>query len=200
MIPPPDPKEISPSDLWRAFLVPRPRREFTIELSGVGRVRLFVRAIGSAEWVRLHLALVRALEANDGRGEAAYLSALVEDDDGSPALSPSDVLSLYEAEQSRLFVETSKSLRTISPTYAAADIKAWLDRLKEGAHTLENLCDAISFGGCVDVSFGMGKGAVHVREDPETFLGIPRRELLDCHWLAYHAARRVVAEINSKRG
>lgn len=200
MILPPDPKEISPSDLWRAFLVPRPRREFTIELSGVGRVRLFVRAIGSAEWVRLHRALVESFEKKNARGEAEYLAALVEDDDGARALSPSDVLSLYEAEQALLFVEASRALRAISPTYASADIGAWLARLKEGAHALENLCDAISFGGCVDVSFGVGRGAVHVREEPETFINIPRRELLDCHWLAYHAARRVVAEINSKRG
>lgn len=197
IIPPPDPKEISPSDLWRAFLAPRPRREFHVELSGVGRVRLFARAIGSAEWMSRHSALARALETDAGRAEANFLAGLVLDE-GGRALDADDVLALYEHEQASVFAGTIRALRIISPTYAAADIKAWLDRLKEGARSLENLCDALSFGGCCNVSWGFGRGAVHVRDEPEAFLGIPRRDLLDCHWLAYHAARAVANEINRK--
>jgi hypothetical protein len=59
----------------------------------------------------------------------------------------------------------------------------------------ENWCDMLSLSGCCSISFGFGKGMVHARHDPETFFGMQRRELLDCHWIAYHAARAAYADL-----
>ena len=53
----------------------------------------------------------------------------------------------------------------------------------------------LSLSGCCSISFGFGKGMIHARHDPEAFFGFPRRELLDCHWIAYQAARATYADL-----
>lgn len=195
LLKPPDPKICPPSELFAAFLDPRPRRALPVEISGVGRFELFVPVLSSRRWVEIHRRLAAAYERKDPRADAEYLAGLLVDSDGEPALSADSILDLYEHEIAALSGDAARALATISPTQANADGRLWIAVLVEGAKAPENLQDALSLGGCCDVSWGYGAGAVHVRDEPEVFYGLPRRELLDCHWFAYHAARRLRNEL-----
>lgn len=195
LLPAPDPKILPPAEAFAAFLSPRPRRSFVVEFSDVGRVELFVPALSSRRWVEIHRKFGTTAKTDAARAEAEYLAAVVEDKNGARALSPDDVLGLYDHEAALLLSEASRALALISPTDAAADHRRWGDYLREGAAAPENLADAFSLGGCYDVSWGYGKGAVHVRDNLEHFFGIPRRDLLDCHWMVYRAARRLRADM-----
>jgi hypothetical protein len=195
LLSPPDPKTLSPAGAFALFLEPRPRWSFEVELSGLGRVELFVPALSSRRWVEIHRRLGRDLAAKDPRAEAEYVASLVVDREGLPALSADAILGLYEHETARLAEAACEALAVVSPTYAACDVRAWSDYLHQGALDPANISDALSLGGCFNVSWGYGRGAVHVFDHPETWFGIPRRELLDCHQMIYGAARRARAEI-----
>ena len=157
---------------------------------------LFVRAVGSREWIELHRAIgeKRGRERTDA--EFALLASVVVDADCRRVFDPPSLLrNLYEHEVDSLAENVSDALSIVSPTYAVCDVEKWIGYLKEGAKRPENWADMLSLSGCCSISFGFGKGMIHARHDPETFFGMPRRELLDCHWIAYHAARAGHADL-----
>lgn len=188
------PKNVPPADLFRALLAPDPVWPIPWTLPGTG-ARFFVRAIGSFEWVRLHRAILDASEERRLAAENELVAAVVVDEDGARAFaSGEEVGVLYAPESAGLVEAVSAGLGTISPTFASADVGEWMKFLREGALAPENLSDALSLGGCCSISFGLGRGAVHQRHEPEAFYGVPRRRLVDAQWFAYHAARAVHAE------
>jgi hypothetical protein len=192
---PPDPSKIEPAKVFHATLSRVPVWPIDPRIGCIDEP-LFVRAVGSREWIALH----RAIGEKSGRdrtdAEFALLASVVVDGNSCPAFAPSSVLrSLYEHEVDGLAEAVSDALAIISPTYAVCDVEKWISYLKEGAKRPENWCDMLSLSGCCSISFGFGKGMVHARHDPETFFGVPRRDLLDCHWIAYHAARAAYADL-----
>lgn len=157
---------------------------------------LFVRAIGSRDWIALHRAIGDKHGHERAEAEFVLLSRVIVDADCHAAFDPPSLLrKLYEHEVDSLAEAVSDALCIVSPTYAVCDVDKWIGYLKEGAKQPQNWCDMLSLSGCCSISFGFGRGAVHVRHDPETFFGFPRRELLDCHWIAYHAARAAYADL-----
>jgi hypothetical protein len=190
------PKNVPASDVFRALLAPDPA--WSIAWS-IGGVRFFVRPLGSFDWVRLHRAILEADGARRLDAENELVAAVVVDERGERAFDRGeDVGNLYQPEARGLGDAVSLGLSTISPTFVGADVVEWMNFLREGALAPENLSDALSLGGCADVSWGFAKGAVHVRHEPESFYGCPRRRLVDAQWLAYHAARGVHAEANRR--
>lgn len=192
------PKNAPAADVFRALLAPDPAWPIPWTLPDSG-ARFFVRPLDSFRWVRLHRAIAEAPEERRLAAENDLVAACVVDEHNEPPFaSGEDVGALYAPEAHGLTNAVSLGLQTISPCFAGADIEAWMAFLREGALAPENLADALSLGGCSSVSFGLGRGAVHVRHEPESFYGVPRRRLVDAQWLAYHAARAVHAEATKR--
>lgn len=191
------PSEVEPAKVFHELLsrVPVWPIDWTIE--GVDEP-FFVRALGSYEWLSLHRAMQSAtLGPERARADHALLMRVVVDADCRPAFASSALLAdLYDYEVDGLMGSVYGGLSVVSPTYATCEVDEWLNWLKEGAMAPENWADMLSLSGCHSVSFGMGKGAVQVRHDPESFFGFPRRDLLDCHWFAYRAALRAWSDLN----
>lgn len=195
MLLPPDNSKAEPAKVFHAMLSRVPVWPIDWTIDGIVDP-LFVRAVGSREWIALH----RAIGESRGRArtdaEFALLARVVVDADCRSVFDPPSLLrSLYDHEVDRLSEAVSDALSIVSPTYAVCDVEKWIGYLKKGAMQPENWCDMLSLSGCCSISFGFGKGMVHARHDPETFFGMPRRELLDCHWIAYHAARAAYADL-----
>jgi hypothetical protein len=194
----PPPKNVPAADVFRALLAPEPIWPIDWKIPGEDAT-LFVRPLGSYDWIRLHRAVVTAEPARRADAENALIAACVVDEGGESVFSSADdVAALYAPESAGLADAASRGLATISPTLGAADVEAWLVYLREGAFAPENFADTISLGQCSTVSFGFGRGAVVVRHEPELYYGIPRRRLVDAQWLAYYAAARVHAEATRK--
>lgn len=192
------PKNVPATDVFRALLAPDPVWPISWSFPGAD-ARFFVRPLGSYEWVRLHRAIVEAPEERRLDAENELVAAVVLDEQGERVFrSGDDVGALYAPEARGLGEAVSKGLATISPTYVSADVGEWMKYFRAGALAPENLFDALSLGGCCDLSFGLGKGAVHARHEPEAYYGIPRRRLVDVQWLAYHAARAVHFEATKR--
>lgn len=190
------PKDVPAAETWRALLAPRPAWPVRFSFEGVEEHALRARALSSAEWVRLHRAIAVAGDRGAARAEADLLASVLEDGNGARVFgTPEDVLDLHPWETIGLVDATYRALEVVSPTMAGANMKAWITYLRDGAMARENLQDAISLGGCHSISWGFGKGAVHVRDEPEQWFGIPRRDLLDAHWFAYYAAVKAFNEV-----
>jgi hypothetical protein len=194
---PPKSSEIEPAKVFRELLSRVPVWPIDWKVEGVDE-SFFVRAIGSHEWVSLHRAIGRASFGPDrSNAEHALLARVVALADCRPAFdSPSLLNSLYDYEVDRLIESAYRGLSVVSPTYAACDVGVWIEWLKDGCMAPENWADMLSLSGCHSISFGMGKGAIHVRHEPEAFFGFPRREMLDCHWFAYRAALKAHSDLN----
>lgn len=157
----------------------------------------FVRAIGSYEWVSMHRAIALSFGIERTERQLGLIARVVVDADCRPAFDPPSLLrELYDHELDRLIESAYAGLSIVSPTYASCNVGEWIEYLKEGSLAPENWMDMFSLAGCHSVSFGMGKGAIHVEHKPEAYFGVPRNELLDCHWLAYRGALRAHSDLN----
>ena len=118
--------------------------------------------------------------------------ALVLDEPSYPSAfaSPDEVGSLDDHEIRELAGAVDWALSRIGPTYARSDTAAWKDVLRRGARN--NLAEAYSLGGCVDIS--MGPTSRYTIARPDRYFGVPLVELTDGHWMAYRAAREVWEE------
>ncbi len=195
MLLPPKSSEIEPEKVFHALLSPAPVWPVAWKLDGMDEP-LFVRAIGSREWIDLHRPIGEKRGRERTEAEFVLLSSVVVDADRWRAFDPPSLLrNLYEHEVDSLAEAVGDAISIVSPTYAVCDVEKWIGYLKEGAKHPANWCDMLSLSGCCSISFGFGKGMIHARHDPETFFGVPRRDLLDCHWIAYHAARAAYADL-----
>lgn len=186
------PKDVSPAELWRGLLDwPRPILPIPHRIRGAEQHGLSVRALRATEYA--------AVIQGDADTLAARLVAAALLCDGAPAFQrPDQVLLLPERELLDLAVATREALRRIGPTLITSSVIAWEVALVAGCEATENFYDAWSLGGCVDVSWGMGRKAVHVTYHPERWFGVPQRELIDCHWIAYFAAMRMRRKLDSR--
>jgi hypothetical protein len=193
---PPKSSDIEPARVFHAMLARVPIWPIDWKVEGIDG-EFFVRAIDSYVWVTLNRAIAKSPYGPERTAaEHALFAHVIVDADCCPVFgSPSLLDEFYGHEVDRLSECVYGGLSTISPVYASCDVSKWLDFLSEGATAPENWNDMLSLGKCYDVSFGFAKGAAHVKHEPEAFFGFPRREMLDCHWLAYHASIRVRNEL-----
>jgi hypothetical protein len=110
--------------------------------------------------------------------------------DGRTAFSSAEEVGLLDqAEFDALWSETLTALVAISPSYARSDVAAWRATLEEGAKHRSNLHDALVLGASAD--FGWGTTVYR----PDRYWGLATCDLLDGHWMAFAAARKVSEEI-----
>lgn len=177
--------DVASDVLFRTLLAtPRPKQALQFRLSGLPNVDLFVQAVGSHEI------------AYSGSNLIAYvLSKCLVLRNGRPAFSSpgkiNELLSISEFR--RLSQEALDVLAQISPMFSFVDYKEWNAKLDEGARHSSNFLLTHSLGMCFTLAVLPDK--IVTQDHPELYFAIPRNQLLDCHWMAYWAARKVYKEL-----
>lgn len=155
---------------------------------------LFVRALSSPE-----MAWVKDSAAMGSSWSKRLLAMALRQADGTPVFgSEHDAGALDEHDAGALVNAVENALSICGPTRLTVSRNEWHTVLCEGAKHPANWQDAYALGGCYDVSFGFGKGAIHITDHPEWWFGIPQREMIDGHWMAYRAAVAVRVEADKQ--
>lgn len=103
-----------------------------------------------------------------------------------------DVLDLEASLADELSRIVLGALDSICPMYGRSDRNAWHAVLCEGAKHPTNYVAARSLGHAYDIAEA-GK-YIRVIDRPDRHFGLPTRELLDGHWMAYSAARALLEQ------
>lgn len=180
------PKDVTPSKLFRLLLqTPRPLVSLPYRLEAAPNVLLFARALHALEWAEIG-------EADTRDKRSLLISQSLCDAQGRTLIPTTDTGLLSAAEFDRLLGHVFSGLSSIGPCEAKSDRNAWIAKLKIGAR--ENPSVARALGSC----FEGYKLAPY--ECPERYFGIARKDLLDGHWMAYHACLSLVLdELKRKR-
>jgi hypothetical protein len=105
------------------------------------------------------------------------------------AFAGADELGELEKDELLLLLsEVGAVLAEIAPTYIRSNASAWLHVLQLGAAHPTNLAEAQILASCVDIA---GTACV---PRPDRYWGVPFSQLLDGHWMAWHAARLVMKD------
>lgn len=84
----------------------------------------------------------------------------------------------------------TNALSIVSPIVGLSEYGAWHTALCDGAKDPSNVWAAHAIGDAYILVDGPHINP-RIIDRPEDYWGISRRELIDCHWLAYRAARAV---------
>jgi hypothetical protein len=186
------PEHIPAAALFRLMLeTPGPTLQLQLRLPGLGP--LHVRAISSsriAQAIDYGRTLPRGLE--DSGASAAVIAASLYHEGGRVFACGDEVLDLPDTTFNAIASAVVSAMDSICPTYGRCDPNAWHRKLCEGAKDASNAVPTRALGGCYDVIVA-GK-ASRVLEHPDRFFGMPLRDMLDGHWMAYGAARAVIEE------
>jgi hypothetical protein len=180
--------------LFRSLLALRPTRSITYRLRALPEVPLHVRALGNREAMEaVDIGMGHPIEElRHGRVELELLARCLMLPDGPAFACVEDVEDLDGPEIDTLIAHALPALEAIGPSYARSDTEAWRKVLEEGAAHGANLHDAIVLANCVDHGFDANAYR------PERYWGVPPCELLDGHWMAFHAARVVNERLTAK--
>lgn len=180
-----DPPSLPPERLWRSLLPLRPLHPLPCRLRGAEHVPLFVRPVPAlAEALARDAAELLDVEQLRHRAVAQEILALVLHTRRGPAVTnPADLEELDEPEVRRLVREVTWALADCAPTYGRSNVAAWRTALRAGAAHPSNLAEANVLASCIDEGFAT------IVPRPDRYWGVPLRELLDGHWMAYRAAR-----------
>lgn len=188
------PADIKPPELFRSLLrLPRPIAPIQFQFTGLEHPKLTVWALSAIE-------VAETLDAASGlTGEAhtdavlCGLTARALRANGKQVFrSSDDVQQLPDTEMQSLVAEVANTLSRISPSYRVSHVGLWREALVEGARDTAHASLVRGLGGAYDIAGGIDKP--RIIERPERYFGVPTRELLDGHWMAYHAARAVYEE------
>lgn len=188
MLQPPDPRQWPPERLFRLLLgAPRPRIPLDLRIAGAERVALEVRALRPLEEAAaVDEAAQVSVERRTDLLEAGLVVAALWTLGGPAFRSAADLGLLFADEAAALARTTLAALGIVSPSYRRSDAAAWGRALREGAQHPTNLGLTARLGGCVEVGWRFSPR-------PDWFFGLPLGELTDGQWMAFRAAREVVA-------
>lgn len=175
------PPNIPDDKLFRMMLVtPRPKKLLKFSIMDIP---LYVQAITSSE--------VFDINSKDLEFTADYINQALRLKDGSRVFSSGSKIinTLTSSEFQSLSSEVYEVLSEISPLFHLCDYEAWRKKLTSGANHNSNYMIRLSLGSCV--SFTLTSDRIINHDHPERYFNIPRNELLDCHWMAYFAARDI---------
>lgn len=175
------PPNIPDDKLFRMMLVtPRPKKLLKCNIMNIP---LYAQAISSNEIVDIN--------SKNIEFTADYISSSLRLQDGSKAFSNgSSIINLLTvSEFNSLSAEVYDVLAEISPLFHLCDYDAWRKKLSAGANHNSNYMIRLSLGSCVSFTLASDRTINH--DHPERYFNIPRNELLDCHWMAYFAARDI---------
>ena len=155
---------------------------------------LFARALSAPEmaWVS------EGAAGGESWSKRLLCLALRQENGASVFADESEAGAMDELDAVALVNAVEQALSICGPTRLTAERNEWHVALCEGARHPANWQDAYALGGCYDISFGFGKGAIHVTDHPECWFGVPQREMLDGHWMAYRAAVAVRVEADKQ--
>ena len=174
------PKNIAPEILFRQLLeTPRPKRKLNIQLFDLD---LFVYAMSSHELHECHLLDVENINA-------AIISKCVYLKNDRAFKSFETVKRLSKPEYESLKNQVFDTLVEISPIFNLIDIPDWLKYLEKGATHPSNYVITQCLGSSCDLVSLPDR--VLFKDKPEEWFGIPKKDLLDCHLLAYQVARKI---------
>lgn len=179
-IKPPD--NVAAHLLFRSLLeLPRPRRLLKFRLSNAPKTKLYVRALAAHE-----LPIEEA-----GNFETKLVISCLTLENGKPAFSSADALSdcLSARELKALSRDCLTALLDIGPIFIYCDYAAWMQKLEEGASHPSNYVVTHALGSSFDMVVLPDKTVII--DHPDQYFGVPKNQLLDCHWFAYWAARKV---------
>lgn len=175
------PAHVEPIDLFLKLIEwPRPIVALPIRLDAAPDVELSCQALTHVEWVtaKRDVSTVRqrlvSLSVVDASGARVFRDARE-----VGHLGQRDFATLYEA--------TLQALAWFSPQFGWIDQQAWIRRLHDGAREVGATASVIADSATVAI----GWGGVFINEQPETYWGCARRELLDGHLLVYRACRKL---------
>lgn len=176
------PTDIPADVLFRNMVAtPRPKEILNFRIANAPNVAFYVQAIGSQE-----IAEVSGLDAG-------LISKCIVTKGDKPAFSSVESIKkiLSVAEYELLVREMHKVLARISPAFNYCDSDEWMARLVEGAKHSSNYLLTKSLGDCYELIIAPN-GVWLAQDRPERYFGVPRCKLLDCHWMAYLAAKEIM--------
>lgn len=186
------PADEPPARIWRSLIALRPQRPMVYRLPCAPDVPLICQAPTSLEeGLAFDAADLAPEEIRSSRAKLEILGRALWTPTGPAFGSAADVGRLLDAEVDALAEEVAGILDRIAPTYARSNAAAWVDVLERGALHGSNIGDAMTLAACVDE---------HQRGTtprPDRFWGLPLRELLDGHWMAFRAARRAADKLRA---
>ena len=175
------PTNIPPELLFRELLeTPRPIRKLNFQLMDLD---LYVQSLSSSELHDCHLL------SNENTNSAIISKCLVLKNRKKAFSSYQSVKKISKTEYDKLKEEVFNHLLEISPIYNFIDLADWYNKLKEGAKHTSNYTIVQGLGSACDLISLPDR--VIFKDKPEEWFDIPRKELIDCHWIAYQAARKV---------
>jgi hypothetical protein len=188
-----DPPDVAADVLWRSLLPLRPERAIPTRLRGIAHAPFLVRAVPAMALALADDAGRRAAggvdELQSARAAGEVLSLVLYTTQGRAFPTAAALGRLDGAELAELARDAFAALAEVCPTYARSNTDRWSEVLRDGAGHPSNLLEAVALGSCVDV--GPAGGGI---PRPDRYWGVPLRELCDGHWLAFRAARDVLAD------
>lgn len=175
------PPDTSDDKLFRSLLAtPRPKRLLNFKLENI---RLYVQGLAFSE--------IADIDSSGNEYIADIASACLVLENGKRAFSSGNSMAtiLSWSEFRKLTDETYRTLIEISPMLHSCDYAAWKAKLESGAAHPSNFIITNALGNCL--SFTVLPTKVITHDHPEHYFNIPKKELLDCHWMAYWAARSI---------
>lgn len=91
-------------------------------------------------------------------------------------------------ELNLLYNEALHIINEISPTLISTT-NIQVEKIKEGLNDPTNKLICTSLGNCFSIEIIGDK--IRFKDQPELYYDIPRKELLDCHWIVYYQARNI---------
>ncbi len=173
---------------------PRASTPISCRIRGAEHLNLTVVAVTSAEEAEAMSVLDSSESQDVGRSDAKRaLIQLTVHLDGSKAFADlSAVGRLSEPEFDDLYEDVELALADISPSYGRSNSAEWIRVLETGASHHSNLIVASRLSSCVDISYGYGIKYTNPR--PDRFFGVPTHALTDGQWMAFDAARSLMAK------
>lgn len=176
------PKNLLPEELFQLLLeTPRPKKDITFRLAAAPQLQLSVQALSSLE--------LQTCKHND---QLILKTLMLENQVAFSSIKNLEFLTYREYQL--LYREIIATLEIISPTFLNCEVSSWIDILTQGAQSYLNFLPMHSLGQCFQYS---AIGSVLLCQDfPERYFNLPRNQLLDGHWLAYLAAKKVYKQRN----
>lgn len=176
------PSNISSDALFRKLATtPRPKEQLKFKITSYPDVILFVQAISSQEIAEVSGSdiglVIKSVIAKSGKQAFSSVESMRK--------------LLTVAEYDSLVTEMHEILARISPAYNYCDHDEWMAKLIEGANSSTNYLLTKSLGDCYELIIAPN-GVWLAQDRPERYFGVPRCKLLDCHWMAYLAAKEIM--------
>lgn len=185
----PPPRDVAPEVLWRSLLPVQPEIALRYRLPAAPAVPLRVRAVPA---LTIALAIDGAAGSDDDSSMVlrTIIAASLHTPQGLAFASEAEVSLLYTGEMAELATAVVDALDRICPRSGRSDRLSWEKRLLVGAKHPSNSMLVTALAECSDLVVA-AKGPVWLPR-PERYWGVPVRQLLDGHWLAFEAAMAAV--------